>query len=382
MWGTATAAHQVEGNNISSDWWDWEHRSGHCTEPSGDACDHLNRYEDDVKLMADLGFNTYRFSIEWARLEPEQGLYSKVYLNHYQKMIECILNHGLTPMVTLHHFTSPLWARKQNNFVSKEVCVGFLKYVELLSKSYKDLLSYVCTINEPNIVAFMGYRMGLFPPGLQSSEDRRIATQNFIDCHKKAYEIIKSANDKIQVGLTLSMTDYQPVDGAQERAKRIAYIMEDIYLESLDNKGDFIGVQTYSRDRVKPSGVSLIEPGDPVTEMGYEIYPEALLATVQKAYKLAKMPVIITENGIAPLGDDDQVRVEFVKKAIQCCHELVSETELKGYIYWSFLDNFEWNFGYRPRFGLVSVNRDDFSRKIKDSAIFLGEIAKKNAIEF
>jgi beta-glucosidase len=381
LWGTATAAHQVEGNNISSDWWDWEHRSSHTTEPSMDACNHLYLYEKDIKLMAELGFNTYRFSIEWARIEPEENCYSKVFLNHYKRVIERVIESGLVPCVTLHHFTSPLWASKKGGFVSKEVCERFLKYVDLIGQNYGEILSYVCSINEPNIVAFMGYRMGLFPPGGQSAELRRAATDSFIHCHNKTYEIIKSYNDKALIGLTLSMTDYQPLQGAEDRAKKIATIMEDIYLESIAQNSDFIGVQTYSRDRTPVSGVSVPEAGRAITEMGYEIYPEALLATVKKAASITNLPVIITENGIAPLKDDDAVRIDFIKRALLCLKQLLETVDIRGYIYWSFLDNFEWNLGYRPKFGLVSVDNRDFSRTVKQSGYFLGNIARTNGSE-
>jgi beta-glucosidase len=382
IWSTATSAHQVEGGNWANDWWEWEHKkNGHCIEASGDTCDQYHRYREDISLMAELGFNMYRFSIEWARIEPEEGEFSLAAIDHYKGVLECCHENGIIPCVTFHHFSSPRWTSGYGTWVSQIVAEKFVSYVDFTFSRLKDLIPFATTINEPNIVALAGYRIGHFPPGASSAKDRRLATENFYTAHINATRAIKGYNPNTKVGLALSMTDYQPLPGAESRAAKIREIMEDIYLSNLGD-ADFIGVQTYSRDRTPPSGLSRPEEGMPVSEMGYEIYPEALANTVKRAHEFTNLPVLITENGISPLNDNDEIRIDFIKRALEGVHKLINAGfPILGYTYWSFLDNFEWNLGYRPRFGLVAVDRKTFERVPKKSAHFLGNIAKNNRLE-
>jgi beta-glucosidase len=381
LWGCATSAHQVEGNNVASDWWEWEQtRPDLCAEPSGDACDHYHLYGQDMAILRALGFNCYRFSVEWARIEPEKGLVSRAALDHYKRMLDEAHRLGLVTILTLHHFTSPRWATRAGGFTDIGVKDAFKRYLELVARELGGMSEYFTPINEPNIVALAGYRMGTFPPGKATKEDRRAATAAFCELHGFARDAIKASNPAARVGLSLSMTDYQPMPGAEDRVARIREIMEDVYLASARGD-DFIGVQCYTRDRVPPSGVLPPDPERPLTEMGYETYPEALGACIRRAHAATGLPVLVTENGIAPVGDDDEVRIAFVRRALAEVARAIQEgLPVWGYVYWSLLDNFEWNLGYRPRFGLVAVDRSSQRRVIKRSAVELGAIALRNEL--
>ena len=249
LWGTATSAHQVEGANYNSDWWEWEHDpTSPCTEPSGDACDHYHRYPDDLAILQDLGFNCYRFSIEWARIEPEEGEFSRAQLDHYRRVVAACRENGLLPIVTLHHFTSPRWVARAGGWAHPDAPDRFARYCQRAGAHLGDLIGVACTINEPNIVALMGYLTGIFPPGERDAEARERVTENFIAAHRMAVETLREHTDA-PVGLTLAMSEYHAVDGADENMHRLREPMEDVFLDAVRDD-DFIGVQTYSRTRV------------------------------------------------------------------------------------------------------------------------------------
>ncbi|HSS11805.1 MAG TPA: family 1 glycosylhydrolase, partial [Acidimicrobiales bacterium] len=346
LWGTATAAHQVEGGNWNNDWWAWEHTPGSgVKEPSGDACDQWHRYPEDIALLSELGFGAYRFSLEWSRIEPEEGEWSRASLDHYRRMCATCHEHGLLPVVTFHHFTTPRWLAGQGGWEKGATADHFARYCERAFAAIGDLVPWVCTINEPNVVAIMGYLAAVFPPGKQDLETRRRVNDVLIDAHHKAADAIHSGPGDAKVGLTLSMAQWWPVDGGEARIERIRRNMEDVFLEAA-RSDDFIGVQTYSRNRVGPDGALGPEEGVETTIMGYEVWPQALEATVRRAFAVTDgVPVYVTENGIA--ATDDTRRVEFIKRAlggVKAC--LDDGIDLLGYTYWSALDNFEWSLGY------------------------------------
>jgi beta-glucosidase len=314
MWGTATAAHQVEGGNWNADWWEWEHKpDSPCVEPSGDACDHYHRYPEDLSLLADLGFNSYRFSIEWARIEPEENEFSRAALEHYKQMCASCRDHGLRPVITFHHFTSPRWVAAKGSWNDPGIVDLFARYCEVAARYVGDDIAVACTINEPNIVALFGYQVGVFPPGINDPDARARANENFIAAHHKASEAIKP-HTKAPVGLTLAMSEYQAAEGGDDYLERLRRPMEDVFLEAIAGD-DFVGVQTYSRTRVGPTGLLDPEPGMETTQMGYEFYPQALGHTIERAARSSGCPVIVTENGIATA--DDTRRVDFVERALR-----------------------------------------------------------------
>lgn len=404
LWGTATAAHQVEGGNTASDLWLMEMMKGSLfEEPSGDACDHYHRYGSDIALLKQLGFGVYRFSIEWARIEPEEGFFSQAALDHYRRMIASCLAEGIVPMVTFHHFTAPLWFTRDGGWENKASVDRFARYCERAGRALGDLIAYACTINEANIpimVTMMreavgvagggdtrkralaeaarlcGGEAGRFAPYL--SGDGHAATPNLIAAHRKSYDVLKPLVNG-PVGITLSLNEFQAVDGGGEQLRDMAdQAINGQFLQSL--KGDdFIGVQTYTRVRFAKDGVLPPPDGAERTQMGYEFYPEALEACIRQAARVSGCAVIVTENGIGT--EDDTRRIEYTRRALEGCLRCLADgIDLRGYIHWSMMDNFEWLEGYRPKFGLVAVDRETQARTPKPSARWLGGVARGNQL--
>jgi beta-glucosidase len=381
IWGTATAAHQVEGGNWNNDWWAWEHTPGSgCTEPSGDACDQWHRYPEDIARLAEWGFNAYRFSIEWSRIEPELDMWSTAAIDHYRQVCECCLAAGITPMVTFHHFTTPRWVAHLGGWCDPDTADRFAYFCERAGAALGDVIGWAATFNEPNVVAMMGYQAGVFPPGRRDVAMRREVTDIQLDAHRKAAAVLRAAPGKFPVGMTLSMTDWVALDGGEERVARYRRSGEDPWLEAARDD-DFMGVQTYTRTRVTAEGAIGNEDGVPRTQMGYEEWPVALANTVRRAASVIgpNVPLVVTENGIST--DDDTRRIAFVRAALEGVLDCIAEgIDVRGYVYWSLLDNFEWAFGYRPKFGLVAVDRENFTRTPKPSAAWLGGVARTGTL--
>lgn len=380
VWGTATAAHQVEGGNWNNDWWKWEHTQGSpCVEPSGDACDHFHRYPDDIRLAAALGFQAYRFSIEWSRIEPEPGEFSVAALDHYRRMCATCLEHGLRPIVTFHHFTSPRWLASRGGWIEDETADRFADLCDRVVRHTGDLIDRACTLNEPNVVATFGFQWGLFPPGQRDAALRARANDVFIAAHRAGRAAIKATCPRLPTGLTLAMQDNQAIPGGEAFRDAERHLMEDVFLVAARGD-DFMGVQTYTRMRFGPEGMVGPEHGVPLTQMGYEFWPEALEATIRRAWEVTGgTPLLVTENGIGT--DDDDARIVYVSRALRgviAC--LADGITVEGYVYWSLMDNFEWVFGYRPTFGIVAVDRTTQLRTPKRSAYWLGAIARANAV--
>lgn len=385
-WGVATAAHQVEGGNVNNDWWEWEHRADTvCAESSGDACDQWNRFDDDVALLSSLGFDNYRFSIEWSRIEPADGEFSRTAIDHYRRVCAACHENGVEPVVTFHHFTTPLWLTRQGGWAEPMSADRFARFCERAAGDLGDMIGRACTINEPNIVAFLGYAMGFFPPGRTDFTEFERARGVFIDAHRKGYEAIKAARGDLPTGLTLAMSDYQAVPSDDEQAihnrDEARRIMEDPFLEAARGD-DFLGVQTYSRTRFGPQGMLGPEEGvEMVEEMGYEYWPDSLEVTIRRAWEVTEgIPLVVTENGLC--HEDDERRIAYVRRALEgVLASLDDGIDVGGYTYWSLLDNFEWVFGYRPRFGVVGVDRTTQERSPKPSARWLGSVARANALD-
>jgi beta-glucosidase len=381
VWGTATAAHQIEGGNWNNDWWAWEHApDSPCEQPSGDACDSWNRWSDDVGLVADLGLGTYRFSLEWSRIEPEPGQWSHAAIAHYRAQCEALLARGVEPTVTFHHFTNPRWIAARGGWEDPATAGQFAAFCGRAAAELGDVIRRACTINEPNVVATVGWLAGIFPPGKSDRELRHRVNRVLVDGHRRAVDAIRDAAPGVPVGLTLSMTDYQAMPGGETRRDRIRGAMEDVFLDAIEGD-DFLGVQTYTRERVGSDGVLPPEDGVPVLPMGYELWPSALEACLRRAWDVTggRVPLLVTENGIGT--DDDAERRVYVHAALDgVLRALGAGVDVGGYVYWSLLDNFEWAFGYRPRFGLVSVDRTTFARTPKPSARWFAEVVQDNAL--
>lgn len=429
LMGAATAAHQVEGNNKNSDYWTMEHmKYTSFAEASLDAVDHYNRYEEDIKMMAEAGLNAYRFSVEWARIEPQKGVFDENEVEHYRKVLECCKNHGIEPVVTLLHFTSPRWLIEEGGWENEGTIGLFAKYCKYVAEKLGSYMHYVCTINEANMglqIASISARykaqmmakmqQGAASPGAgeeaakstegtvqvglnmqkmmenmqkQAQENMEVfgvtTPQVFVSgrtpegdilvmkAHQAARKAIKEANPDLQVGITLSLHDIQAKEGGEDRAKEewneefshyLPYIKED----------DFFGLQNYTRSVFDENGICAAPEDAKLTQMDYEIYPQALEACIRKVYKELNIPIMITENGIAV--DDDTVRVDFINKATDGVANCIADgIPVIGYMYWSLMDNFEWQKGYSMTFGLIAVDRATQKRTAKPSLKHLGSL--------
>jgi beta-glucosidase len=380
-WGTATAAHQIEGGNTNNDWWDFEHAEGTvCAESSGDACDSWDRWGEDADLVAGLGLDNYRFSVEWSRIEPSPGEFSRAALDHYRRQCAGLRERGVDPVVTFHHFTTPTWLAAEGGWESGVAIERFGRFCAVVAGALGDVMTRACTINEPNIVATMGWHAGLFPPGKTDKDLSRTVAGHFVQAHRLAVDAIRDTAPGVPVGLTLSMTDYQLAPGGERTLQSIRHHAEDVFLDAIGGD-DFLGVQVYTRMLIGPGGWAGPADGVPVLDMGYEFYPASLGNCLRRAwdYTGGAVPLVVTENGIGTT-DDDQ-RIAYVRQALSGVLDAIAEgIDVRGYTYWSLLDNFEWALGYRPRFGLVSVDRDTFVRSPKPSAAWLSSVVAANAL--
>jgi len=381
LWGTATAAHQIEGGNVNNDWWAFEHDpSSGCVESSGDACDSFHRWREDVDLVAELGLGAYRFSLEWSRIEPAEGEFSVAALDHYRRICAACHGHGLQPVVTFHHFTTPRWLAERGGWESPDAPDRFARFVERSVAHLGDLIGWACTINEPNAAAVMGYTLGGFPPGVKDAIDRNLAVNGaFVRAHRLAVEALRAGPGAFPVGLTLSMAEMVAVEGGERFRDAAQQLLEDQFLEATGGD-DFVGVQAYTRLRFGPGGLAQGEKGVPLTQMGYEYWPQAVAFTVRRAAAATGLPVLVTESGIGT--EDDRQRIAYLHEALRGVRACLDDgIDVRGYFVWSLLDNFEWNSGYGPKFGIVAVDRATFERRPKPSAHWFGRIARTNVLE-
>ncbi|HJV98468.1 MAG TPA: family 1 glycosylhydrolase [Arthrobacter sp.] len=401
LWGVATAAHQVEGNNVNSDAWFLEHLPGTIfAEPSGDAIDHYHHYREDIALIASLGFTTYRFSLEWARIEPVEGQFSTAALNHYRRVLEACREHGLTPVVTFHHFTSPKWLLAAGGWEDPATPERFASYCDRVTEHLGDLIGVACTLNEPNL-PWLLKELGIGGGPAESRREvpiwaaaaeglgidaARVAPFQFtvsepgfdvkLAAHRAGRDAIKARYPELMVGWTLANTDIHAAEGGEANAERIRRDVNERFLEA-SRGDDFVGIQTYGRTVFGADGLVHAAEGIPTNQMGEEIYPEGLEATIREAARVAEIPVIVTENGLAT--EDDTQRLDYLRTAVAGVASCLADgIDVRGYIAWTAFDNFEWVFGYVPKFGLIAVDRKTQERTPKPSAHWLGGVAQAN----
>lgn len=412
--GAATAAHQVEGNNRRSDYWTMEHvKHSDFAEPSGLACDHYNRYDEDIRLLAEAGCNAYRFGIEWARIEPEEGRFDQDEIVHYRRVLDCCQKHGIMPVVTLMHFSSPAWLIGAGGWGSREVAGYFSRYARYVAEQLGDRLSYICTINEANMgiqlhkvikdmmkagkrgeggvqvgqnsgLDMKSILLGMLEQGraFHTSplhinsflKPRSEKTERFVmEAHMAAKKAIKEVLPEAKVGLTLSLFDYQSTKAGRDAAVKLWKEDFGWYLPYI-REDDFLGVQNYSRKIVDENGAREPAEDAPLTQMGYEDYPRSIGNVLVRVARHFPGELMVTENGIAT-SDDDR-RCAFIKEAVTSVMEAKERgVPVTGYFHWSLLDNFEWQAGFDKTFGLIAVDRTTQIRYPKNSLTVLGNLA-------
>lgn len=372
LWGASTAPHQIEGNNVSSDWWERENRPDTIIpERSGDAADSYHRYREDIRILADLGFNAYRFGIEWARIEPVEGYFSRSELAHYRAMIDCCLENGLAPVVTLHHFTNPLWVAQQGGWKNPAIVEKFARYVRAVMPILGDV-RWIVTINEPNMAAIPHQEdLGELTTQPIPAPDPEIS-RNLVAAHREARRILEPLGAK--TGWAVATQAYHAMPGYEEETRAYGYDREDFFLEAARGD-DFIGVQAYLRTFVGEGGPQPVPEDAETTLTGWEYFPPALAIGIRNAWKWTEgVPVLVTENGLATR--DDNRRIDYTFDALVDMWEAMEDgIEVYGYLHWSALDNYEWG-SFEPTFGLIAWDKETFERAPKPSAYWLGDAGR------
>jgi beta-glucosidase len=391
LWGASTAPHQIEGNNLNSDFWANEGRVPGM-ERSGDACDSYHRYREDMQLLADAGLNSYRFGIEWARIEPEPGLISRAELAHYRRMIDTANELGLTPFVTLHHFTNPRWFAEQGGWTAPGAIDRFRSYVETAT-TILDGVEWVATMNEPNMLAMMtgmAVRMQQAQERGEAWKSPTVDTDGprpafpapspeigriFVEAHHAVRDIVRDRTGA-RVGWTVANRAFETRPGGEEKRRELEYIWEDLYLEG-SRGDDFVGVQSYSAQWVNADGIEPHPKHPDNTLVGTAYRPDALgIAVRHTAEVTGGVPIVVTENGVAT--HDDARRIAYTDEALHHLGLAIADgVDVRGYLHWSLLDNYEWGH-WEPTFGLIEVDRETFARTPKPSLGWLGEVARRN----
>lgn len=397
LWGAAISAHQSEGNDVNSDSWLLENLPETVYKnPSGDACDSYNRYEQDFAIAQSLGFNCYRFGIEWARIEPEPGAFSNAELDHYKRVLAACRARGLLPVLSYNHFTVPRWFAMRGGWEMSDSPDLFARYCERVTRALGDQVGMAAPFNEANISLLVktlattatpehvAARKAMIAAAARATNSPRFSALLFADpdrvdpqllaAHAKAYQAIKAGQGDFPVGVTLTTQAIEPV-GPDSIAPAMEAMLYGNWWEAV-NASDFVGVQTYTRLRFDAKGPVAPPSGAEITAAGYEYYPQALGETIRLAARKTSKPIYVTESGIAT--DDDSRRVAWLDACIAEVRQCIADgIPVRSYLYWSLLDNFEWTQGYSQRFGLVAVDRATFKRTPKPSAAHFAAIIGK-----
>jgi len=416
LWGSATSSHQVEGGCTNNNWYEFESAVDEKGQPriaggqrAGDADDQWHRYKEDINLMKAISLNAYRFSVEWSKIEPEPGKFDEKALDHYEQLVDALLASGIEPMLTLHHFTNPVWFEHQGAFTQDNSPETFSRYVEHVVERLGPKVKLWCTINEPSAYAFGGYYVGMFPPAEKNLQRAAVVLRNLLRCHTAAYNVIKKIAPQAQAGLVIVNLIYEApgrwnlLDIVFNRMLRVnmtdshyRYLVDGVfkfsmpgqtheyYDSSVKDAFDFVGVNYYTRYLWKlrlfaKEKLAIVEKAPPerMTDVDWEIYPEGLYRVLKMVRGYTAKPIYITENGLA--DDSDTKRARFIEEHLLVLNQAVAEgMNIKGYFYWSLLDNFEWAHGFNKRFGLYHVDYQTQKRTLRPGSRRYPEIIKQS----
>ncbi len=407
LWGVATAAHQVEGDCNNNNWSKWETARDEQGRPriknaqvAGKACEHWSRFREDIRLMQALDVKAYRFSMEWSKIEPREGEIDTTALQHYHEVCDALLEAGIKPVVTFYHFTHPLWFEEKGAFEQEENIAAFVRFCELLFREFHEQVEIWCTINEPEVVASQGYFTGTFPPGKKDPQRTAIVLQNLLIAHVQVYERLKQlpGGAQAQIGIVKNVMQFEPSRRWHLLDWAVARQLDELFNASIlkffrtghfdfslpglanvrheDRRAmrslDFIGLNYYSHLHAKfewstSAFFTFTFPEDAImTDMPYTIYPEGFYRALQEMQKL-NVPIYVTENGIADAKDDR--RALFISRYLYALHRAMQDgVAVRGYFYWSLMDNFEWAEGYDMKFGLYEVDFNTQQRRLREGA--------------
>lgn len=415
LWGAATSSHQVEGDNRNNDWWKWE-IEGKTKETSGKACNQYQLFKSDFKLAKALHHNAHRFSLEWSRIQPEEGKFDRVALNHYKEVIRSLSSFGITPIVTINHFTLPLWFSKRGGWVGKRSAHIFAGFAEKVAEELGEDVEYWLTVNEPIGHINSAYVVGDMPPGRRSFKEGMRAIVAILKAHCLAYKAIHKVykekgwpTPKVSMAkFTIAYTPCRPGSKLDLLSRRFRhYYVNKFFIKALMNGWcmapgipltllplkkslDFIGLNYYTRDYIHFAGLSPIKLSGDVCSLPHhedsgkrnflkwELYPAGLYEMLVEFAQYG-LPILITENGICTNNDND--RIDFMRAHLKQVARAINDgAPVFGYLHWSLIDNFEWTHGFGPRFGLIEVDYATQRRTIRPSARIYAETINNNTI--
>lgn len=408
LWGASTSSHQVEGGNHNQ-WTVWEEENAEKLAKnaekllnwrwntpiwpeikkqamsadnyiSGRGVEHYKKYKQDFDILKSLNLNTFRFSIEWSRIEPEEGKWDQVEIEHYRRYIAELKKRGIEPVLNIWHWTVPLWFEEKGGFKYRKNLKYFDRFVHLIAKEFARDLNYVITLNEPNVYASFSYQLGQWPPQEKNPLSMVRVYWNLVRAHRSAYYLLKHENHKLQIGVAAQLANIQsknPHDLFGEMStKLMRYLWNWWFLNRIKREQDFVGVNYYFTDYYN-GWFKRSNPKVPLNDMGWYMEPEGLYPLLLRAWAHYKKPIIVTENGVSDMHDE--YRRWWIEETVVAMQRAMSQgVVIKGYFYWSLLDNFEWSQGWWPEFGLVEVDRRrGMKRHVRDSSLWFADKIKK-----
>ena len=373
LFGASTSAHQIEGGNSNNDWWKWEKKRPKSFQ-SGAAADSWNRYREDIVLAKKLGHSAHRLSLEWSRIETQEGRFNSAAIAHYREILQELQANGMKTFVTLHHFTSPAWLSRKGGWESNETPELFARYAKKVAQELGEHVDFWVTINEPMVYATQSYMKGVWPPNKKNIFLMLRVIRNLAKGHRMAYRVLHKLRPRTPIGFAKHVVAYMP-ESKTKLTDRIAVALYDcffnhMFFSLLWNMQDFVGVNYYFTRKLRvtlfPFSISEVALDTPTTDLGWPIYAKGLTQALLHM-KRYKKPIYITENGLADAADNK--RADFIRSHIRAIEAAQKQgCDVRGYLHWSLIDNFEWAEGFVPRFGLIEIDYATQKRTIRKSA--------------